>query len=114
MFGLLEQLPLAHVKVTCPHSRVRTPRLLYRGPMYFEGARLLRVWLFHKRVTCRLENCQYPPLLANQVRNTRVPSIYRFFAWLDRRMGANNPPRVQEETVRQEGQTLSGSLPFLV
>jgi len=49
--ALSRYLPRAHVRLAYHRSRTHAPRHLYMSPLYFEGARLLCVVLFHKRLT---------------------------------------------------------------
>ena len=93
------------------------------NPLYFEGARLLCVVLFHKRLTGLQKNVN-TPVLANHMGNTGAHVVasllliysilYEIFPWLPGQVGVNNSPLVDIGAVRQEGQTLWKSLPFLV
>ena len=53
-------LPLAHVEVACHRSHARGPRHLYVNPIYFEGARPLRIRSVRNRLTYLQKECQYP------------------------------------------------------
>ena len=50
-FDLHWYLPLTHIKLAYHRSRAPAPRHLYMNPVYCEATRLLRVVLFHKRLT---------------------------------------------------------------
>ena len=65
------------------------------------------------KVRLNLSTCESPlGLLATYER--LASSLYQLFPWLQGQAGVNNSPLVDTGTVRQEGQTLWKSLPFLV
>lgn len=51
MFAFPWYLTPTHVRLACRRSHTHAPVRLHLNPMYFEGARLLRVMPFRKRVT---------------------------------------------------------------
>ena len=64
-FAFVRYLAPAHVRLACHRSRAHAPRRLYVNPMYFEGARLPCVMLFHKRLTGLQEKGNTPCTLSH-------------------------------------------------